>query len=108
MTTTDPATLAFLALEGDILDRQVLDNAWKQMPPEWKASLRAAWIDEIRAAYAPLLRQAADALLSYRDDMPCRLDHHGYCQEHASLTEGPCVQMDLRAALAALRAALGE
>lgn len=24
------------------------------------------------------------------EDTPCRFDHHGYCQEHGWLDEGPC------------------
>lgn len=25
------------------------------------------------------------------EDKPCRLDHHGYCQEHGSFEEGRCM-----------------
>ena len=41
-----------------------------------------------RDALTGLARELAEALDRMTDDEPCRLDHHGYCQEH-SLT-APC------------------
>jgi hypothetical protein len=34
-----------------------------------------------------------DALLYHveGEDGPCRLDHHGYCQDHGSFEEGECM-----------------
>lgn len=40
--------------------------------------------------------EAIDILDCLRDDNPCHFDHHGYCQEHAWLTEGRCPQARLK------------
>ncbi len=40
-----------------------------------------------------------------REDRPCRLDHHGYCQEHPGGGNIPCVTATARELLAAAYAA---
>ena len=50
-----------------------------------------------------LARELAEALDRITDDEPCRLDHHGYCQEH-SLT-APCHTAIAISILAQARAA---
>lgn len=37
------------------------------------------------------------------EDDPCRLDHHGYCQAHGSLEDGPCRTAASRELLARIR-----
>ena len=41
-----------------------------------------------------------EALERFIDGEECRFDHHGYCQTHTSLEEGPCLMVRARAALA--------
>lgn len=51
---------------------------------DWKAGVDAAMA---------LLRPVVDAL---HDDSPCRLDHHGYCQEHGLPGPVPCPDGEAR------------
>lgn len=44
------------------------------------------------------LKQARALLGEFYDDSPCRLDHHGYCQEHSSMAN-PCIMRRVSAAL---------
>jgi hypothetical protein len=37
-----------------------------------------------------LISKLRDALEWFTDDDPCEFDHHGYCQTHGSLHDGPC------------------
>jgi len=42
---------------------------------------------------APLIELVENTV----DDTPCRLDHHGYCQQHSWLyTDPPCRQVRIR------------
>ena len=66
--------------------------------------------EQICAAYTTLAAQGAaaraerdalrEALERFIDGEECRFDHHGYCQTHTSLEEGPCLMVQARAALA--------
>ena len=59
------------------------------------AALRAE-----RTEFVELLGWHVDA-----EDDPCRLDHHGHCQAHGSLEDGPCRTAASRELLARIRAA---
>ena len=42
------------------------------------------------------LTEAMVILRDLMDPEPCRLDHHGYCQEHNWMDESPCPQARAR------------
>ena len=93
MTTDGPAALRRLAddiRKNDNLrfTAQLIDN----FAHDWEAEREQAAAD--RAALA----QARALLAELYDDSPCRFDHHGYCQEHDSMTE-VCIMRRIAAAL---------
>lgn len=56
------------------------------------SALFHAWREGVDAAMG-LMRPMVGAL---HYDTPCRVDHHGYCQEHSYLEEGPCPDGEAR------------
>lgn len=53
------------------------------LPNEWELSFWKQGVDAALAVALPVV----DRLY---DETECSLDHHGYCQEHGHLSEGPC------------------
>lgn len=49
--------------------------------------------------YVDLVEQLRDLLAEFVDDEPCRLDHHGHCQEHMDFGPGECRQKRAKALL---------
>ena len=55
--------------------------------------------DELEAENKRLMSYLnhAHGILTHRDYDPCRLDHHGYCQEHHQFSVDPCPLRDIGA-----------
>lgn len=53
------------------------------LPDEWEQTWWKRGADAALAVALPIVNG-----LYY--ETPCSLDHHGYCQEHGHLDEGPC------------------
>ena len=52
--------------------------------------VEAAAIERAAARLAADHQRAVDLLLTFVDDEPCALDHHGHCQTHGWLIETEC------------------
>lgn len=67
----------------------LMRHGWEPLPPANQKEL-IKQRDELRSIVAEFAEG---------EDGPCRLDHHGYCQEHF-LTNGECIVKRGRRALA--------
>lgn len=70
-------------------------------------NLEERWLDEMGALRTgPTTQEYEHALvLAYQlsDATPCWYDHHGYCQEHGWLRDGPCPNGQAEALIAKLQ-----
>ena len=92
--------------EADWQTERRVTEATETQAEQWRVSalkLEGEWYATIdRAATAEARAGALAAVLTdliESEPEPCRLDHHGYCQEH--FLSQPCVVAAARAALAA-------
>ena len=73
---------------------QAIDDVAKHLRCEIDAVIEACKEDELAMEYAVSQRERVialeRALRPFVDEVPCRFDHHGYCQTHGSLHDGPC------------------
>lgn len=69
-----------------------LHHNWDQPEAHW-------WRQGVRTTLV-----VAGALVgSLHYDSACSLDHHGYCQEHGHLSDGPCPDGEAQKFLAAMK-----
>jgi hypothetical protein len=84
-------------------EEQSIGRIWQRADAEFITAARMAV-----PALAVEVRTLRSLVRDFLDPDPCSFDHHGYCQMHSWLTEGPCPHGKARQILDALEPAPSE
>jgi hypothetical protein len=84
-------------------EEQSIGRIWQRGDAEFIAATRMA-----APALVAEVRTLRSLVRDFLDPDPCSLDHHGYCQTHGWLTEGPCPHATARQMLRSLESTPSE